>query len=218
MPSPPEIQALLAGGGRYDPEIIPKLEAHVKDQLEQGSYDIDANLAILKLYLLHPDESKVEIIEGVLLKALMAFPSPDFALCMYEIPEKYHPQLKEVTLLAQQLEMTRFKAFWKTAESADALKTAKGWQASVRNFIAGVIADTYRSIRTETLLELLNMQAGELDALIRTQGWTRSKEDKEVVVVNTKTFESGSVTVETKVPTHMSVDQYKGYVMVASST
>lgn len=211
--SPPQIQSLLNGGGRYDPVIIPQLEAYVKDQLEQDTYDIDANLALLKLYLLHTDTTKVEIIEGILLKALTAFPATDFALCMYQIPEKQHASLKEVRHLAQQLEMAKFKAFWK--ENLDMLAQAKGWQKKVRHFIAGVISATYRSIRKEQLMELLNLPAEDLDAIISAHGWTRSKEDKDLITVNTASFES--VRVEPKAPSKMSMEQYKDLFLAAAS-
>jgi len=211
--SPPHIQGLLNGGRRYDPAIIPQLEAYVKDQLEQDTYDVSANLALLKLYLLHPDETKVEIIEGILLKALTAFPATDFALCMYQIPEKHHASLKEVKDLAQLLETAKFKSFWKA--NLDLLTQAKGWQQKVRNFIAGVISATYRSIRKEQLMELLDLPAEELDGIISANNWTRCKEDKDLITVNTASFES--VSVEPKAPAHMSMEQYKDLFHAAAS-
>lgn len=62
------------------------------------------------------------------------------------------------------MEMAKFKSFWKESEGAEAifkrfpyhfshelepqaLKRAKGWQEKVRDFISGVIANMYRSIR-----------------------------------------------------------------------
>merc|ERR1740117_2007694 len=51
-----------------------------------------------------PEEMSPEVIENVLLKALMAFPATDFSLCMYQIPEKYRKSSKEVIQLAQWLE------------------------------------------------------------------------------------------------------------------
>merc|ERR1712060_574630 len=117
------------------------------------------NLAVLKLYLLYPEESKVEMMESILLKALLAFPAADFSLCMYQIPERYHGdtgELRDVVKLAQQLEMAKFKGFWKMAAESELLSPVTGWQTSVRGFIAGVVAATYRSIRSDELCELLN--------------------------------------------------------------
>merc|ERR1712224_607339 len=111
-----KIEELLVGGGRYDIDILPQLEAYLEEQLDKATYDLEANLAILKLYLLNPGEAKVKVYEGILVKALLAFPDTDFALCMYQIPERYHAQLKYPISLSNHLEMAKFKAFWKAAE------------------------------------------------------------------------------------------------------
>merc|ERR1719343_935768 len=138
--SPPEIQALLEFTSRYDPNILPDLVRYLEKQFKDGSYDPDANLAILKLYSLFPDEADVAIMERILIKALMAYPDTDFSLCMFQIHEKYHPQLKDMVQLAQQLEMAKFSKFWKDAEAMEQLKPAKGWKQAVRSFIAGVVS------------------------------------------------------------------------------
>merc|ERR1712118_313388 len=88
--------------------ILVQLEAYLHKQLSEATYDLDANLAILKLYLLYPDKAQVSVYEGILVKALMAFPATDFALCMYQIPEKHHAALKRVDQLSQHLEMAKF--------------------------------------------------------------------------------------------------------------
>eukprot|EP00747_Dinoflagellata_sp_TGD_P164613 gnl/TRDRNA2_/TRDRNA2_184777_c0_seq1.p1 gnl/TRDRNA2_/TRDRNA2_184777_c0~~gnl/TRDRNA2_/TRDRNA2_184777_c0_seq1.p1 ORF type:complete len:220 (-),score=62.61 gnl/TRDRNA2_/TRDRNA2_184777_c0_seq1:55-714(-) len=216
--SPPEVEELLRGGGRYDPTILPQLEAHLKDQLEKGTYDLEANLAILKLYLLQPDETKVEIIEGILLKALMAFPATDFSLCMFQIPQKYHTNLRDPVKLAQQLEMAKFKAFWKEAESVEILATAKGWETAVRTFIAGVVSATYRSSRKAELAELMNLAVKEVEPVIKQNGWTQSKEDKEIIIVSTATFESQRIEAAKAQSgnTKMSLENYKSLYMAAS--
>eukprot|EP00435_Cladocopium_sp_Y103_P070834 s274_g36.t1 len=193
-----------------------------EDQLEQDFFDPEANLALLKLYLLHPAKTEVSAIEGVLLKALMAYPATHFSLCMFQIPEKYHTDLKTVIKLSQQLEMAKFKSFWKESETAEALKRAKGWQEKVRDFIAGVISNMYRSIRSEQVTELLNLPAEELDARVKKMGWSRSKEDHRrvnrepnLIIVNTATFESARI--EPKGPNHMTLDKYKSLFFAASS-
>eukprot|EP00931_Biecheleriopsis_adriatica_P005278 TRINITY_DN106802_c0_g1_i1.p1 TRINITY_DN106802_c0_g1~~TRINITY_DN106802_c0_g1_i1.p1 ORF type:complete len:218 (+),score=66.81 TRINITY_DN106802_c0_g1_i1:90-743(+) len=214
--SPEEVKVLLSGGGRYSSDIVPDLEKHLEEQLAKGSFDADANLALLKLYLLHPALTNMTALENVLLKGLMAYPETHFSMCMFQIPEKYHADLKPVIKLSQQLEMAKFKAFWKEAETVEVLKKAKGWEESVRDFISGVISNMYRSIRSEQLMELLNISKKEdLDARIKKQSWTRSKEDKDLVVVNTASFES--IRVDVKGPTNMSLDQYKSLFFAAST-
>eukprot|EP00928_Gymnodinium_smaydae_P050295 TRINITY_DN33868_c0_g1_i1.p1 TRINITY_DN33868_c0_g1~~TRINITY_DN33868_c0_g1_i1.p1 ORF type:complete len:216 (+),score=56.46 TRINITY_DN33868_c0_g1_i1:131-778(+) len=213
--SPPGIAAKLHFQSRYDANILPDLVAHLDTQFRDGSYDADANMAILKLYSLYPEEADVSIMERILAKALTAYPETDFSLCMFQIHEKYHPQLKDMVQLAQQLEMAKFSKFWKDAEACESLKKAKGWKTSIQGFIAGVVSATYRSIRSEKLMELLSMSKGELDSLAKERGWTRSPEDKELIVVNKASFES--VKVEPKAATNMSLDQYHTLFLAAAS-
>jgi translation initiation factor 3 subunit K len=214
-----KIDSLLKGSERYAPETVEVLQEYVKEQLNKGEYSLDANLALLKLYLLYPESTNMEAIEGVLLKALMAFPATDFSLCMYLIPEKYHAELKEVTDLATQLELAKFKSFWKMAEGVEKLKKATGWESSVRLFIAGVISSTYRSVKAKQILDLLNLPESELDGMMKQQGWSKSKEDKEAVIVNTEKFESKRLEQEraTQQPTNMSLDQYRKLFTAATN-
>lgn len=224
--SPPAIEILLAGGGRYDVDILPQLEAHLEEQLEKATYDLDANLAILKLYLLYPVHAKVRVYEGILVKALCAFPATDFALAMYQIPEKHHAQLKDPIKLSQHLEMAKFKLFWKTAEEQvsaakeaevpEGISRAKKWQDAIRLFVCGVVSSTYRSIRCDQLAELLNLQPAELAPLIKANSWLISKEDKDVIIVRENA--SFEIKTETKAATTgMSLDMYRQLFMASSS-
>merc|ERR1719444_505047 len=200
------MEELLSGDGRYEASSLPKLEGYVQEQLSKGTYDLDVNLATLKLYLLYPDESKVEIMEAILLKALLAFPAADFSLCMYQIPEKYHQNVRE---------MAKFKAFWKMAAETDMLNQVTGWRAAVQQFVAGVVSATCRSIRSDELLELLDIKQADLDKLIKERGWNRSKEDKQMIIVSTASFESKRVVV--KEATNMTLDQYRSFFLASNT-
>lgn len=225
--SPKNIEGLLTEGGRYDVEILPELEKYLDEQLEKGTYDQEANLAILKLYLLYPKEVKVKVYENVLVKALTALPATDFALCMYQIPDKHHEQLKGPKQLADHLEKCKFKAFWKDAEAQieaakkvdeeAALSRAKGWEDAIRNFACGVVSSTYRSIRTDQLAELLNLPAQDVEKVIQVNGWTRSKEDKEVILVRADvSFEKARDEPKASATTGMSLDMYRQLFQASS--
>merc|ERR1712217_178624 len=113
--------------------------------------------------------------------------------------------------------MGKFKSFWKEAESVEALAKATNWQKAVRHFIAGVVSSTYRSIKTEVVMELLNIQdKKELDTVAKEHQWTTSPQDKAVLIVSNASFES--VAVEPKAPTNMSLGQYTALVKAASSS
>jgi translation initiation factor 3 subunit K len=225
--SPKHIQEMLSGDGRYDVEILAQLETFLEEQLDKATYDLEANLAILKLYLLYPEQQKPTIYEGILIKALMAFPNTDFSLCMYQIPEKHHGALKQIEKLAQCLEMAKFKAFWKAAEEqvtaakeseggeAQGISRAKGWQDAVRRFVCGVVNSTYRSIRKDQLAALLNMEVKDLAPAIKENSWVESKEDKEVIIVREQaSFDNGPA--EPKASTTMSLDMYRQLFMASS--
>ena len=83
----PETCASLLEQQRYDPEILPRLEAYVDAQCRNGMYDLDCNLSVLKLYKFHPDKSKTDVVGKILLKALMNLPHTDYLLCTYLIPD-----------------------------------------------------------------------------------------------------------------------------------
>ncbi|CAK0907502.1 unnamed protein product [Prorocentrum cordatum] len=220
--SPEEMGKLLSGKERYSADSVAPLEACLEDQLKTGSYSLDANLALLKLYLLFPDMTNKEIVEGILLKALMAFPATDFSLCMYLIPEKFHEELKSVTELASELELAKFKSFWKKTESVEGLKKAAGFQMAgchpqlhCRRHLLDVPLCQERPGRR--LAEPACRRAGcdgEGD-----QGWSRTKDDKNTLIVNTEKFESKRL-AEAKAsqePKRIGMDQYRKLFAAATS-
>jgi translation initiation factor 3 subunit K len=66
---------------RYNPENIKELEKYVQFQIEHKKYNLDANLALLKLYQFNPSLFQTLVTAHVLLKALTNLPHSDFLLC-----------------------------------------------------------------------------------------------------------------------------------------
>lgn len=66
---------------RYNPDNLPSLERYVEIQSRENAYDLEANLAVLKLYQLNPLQYNIDITSQILLKALTNFPHTDFVLC-----------------------------------------------------------------------------------------------------------------------------------------
>lgn len=66
---------------RYNPENLSALEQYVDAQVAEDTYDLEANLAILKLYQFNPTCFKTEYVVSILLKALANLPHTDFILC-----------------------------------------------------------------------------------------------------------------------------------------
>ncbi len=66
---------------RYNPDNIPLLEEYVQYQIEEKKYNLDANLALLKLYQFNPNHFQTLVTAHILLKALTNLPHSDFLLC-----------------------------------------------------------------------------------------------------------------------------------------
>lgn len=66
---------------RYNPENLPTLERYVELQSIENTYDLEANLAVLKLYQFNPATFNMHITCQILLKALTNLPHTDFILC-----------------------------------------------------------------------------------------------------------------------------------------
>lgn len=73
---------------RYNPDNLPTLERYVEIQSLENAYDLEANLAVLKLYQFNPHMYKIDITCQILLKALTNFPYTDFVLCKCLLTEK----------------------------------------------------------------------------------------------------------------------------------
>lgn len=57
-------------------------------QVRSGSYDSEANLALLRHYQFAPDKSNINCIATMLIKAQMQLPSHDFMQMLQLIPER----------------------------------------------------------------------------------------------------------------------------------
>ncbi len=65
----------------YNPNNLQILEKYICDQSRDNSYDLEANLAVLKLYQFNPQMTEKSIVVKILLKALTSLPNTDFVLC-----------------------------------------------------------------------------------------------------------------------------------------
>ncbi|EPQ28049.1 uncharacterized protein PFL1_04376 [Pseudozyma flocculosa PF-1] len=79
---PEHVEQLISGVDRYNPQNLESLHEYLAQQLDNGTYDLLANLAILKLYQFNPSDFNYVVVVNILLKALVAAPFPDFSLCL----------------------------------------------------------------------------------------------------------------------------------------
>lgn len=73
---------------RYNPDNLTTLEKYVEIQSRENAYDLEANLAVLKLYQFNPHRFNMDITCQILLKALTNLPHTDFVLCKCLLSEK----------------------------------------------------------------------------------------------------------------------------------
>ena len=157
-----QIRNMLCGIELYNPNNIELLHEYLIEQCAENTYDLEANLAILRLYQFNPKEVDKDDIIKILLKALTALPNPDFILCKSLIDpqffeeEEIDPNIKHVLQLHQLLEICDFKNFWTTLRSDPAVYLdIAGFDDSIRQFICYVVKITYQTINKSTLCELL---------------------------------------------------------------
>lgn len=208
MPRPADVEKAFQVENRYLPESVSVLTKYLDHQLAAGEYDLEANLAILKLMLIHPETSDAAVIRKVLIKTLTHAPAGDFSLCMFQIPERLHKsdELKRIIDLANLLEMAKFHQFWREADTIPDLDTNKGWREAIREFIVEVVTLTYQSIELKDFAELLNLKGKEAEAkkIVQQQGLELQGEQ---ILIKQNLEEVNSP--ETTMPQQLTLDQLK---------
>merc|ERR1712126_25320 len=76
-----QVAELLRGIDRYNPEHLTTLEAYVNAQAQEVTYDLEANLTVLKLYQFNPGYYNQFSVGQILFKALTNLPHTDLVMC-----------------------------------------------------------------------------------------------------------------------------------------
>eukprot|EP00667_Euglena_gracilis_P020741 EG_transcript_22514 len=154
----------------FEESLVDRLEEYVTQQLKENTFDMDANLHLLKLYQIFHSKASIDGIRKVLLKALMNLRQNAFTLALYLIPEKQQAdsQVEVLAELARLLEVAKYDEFWKKAEtSKDIVQAATGFNHAVRDFILDVLLMTYRTVDMPFLIEALNLKETELKTYLQ---------------------------------------------------
>lgn len=134
------------------------LESYVQTQAKKNTYDLEANLAVLKLYQFNPHLLNLDISHTILLKALTNFPHTDFVLCKcLLLPKQMQDDtVREIIYLADILEQCDFSLFWSKVETnSELFRGITGFYDSIRKFVCHVVSITFQSIEKEYLARLL---------------------------------------------------------------
>ncbi|XP_028680557.2 eukaryotic translation initiation factor 3 subunit K [Erpetoichthys calabaricus] len=169
---------LLRGIDRYNPENLATLERYVETQARENAYDLEANLAVLKLYQFNPAYFQTTVTAQILLKALTNLPHTDFTLCKCMIDQSHQEEgpIGQILYLGNLLETCHFQAFWQNLEeNRELIEGITGFEDSVRKFICHVVGITYQNIEKMLLAEMLgDLTDSQLRAWMSKYGWTES--------------------------------------------
>lgn len=183
-----EIENKLKGIERYNPLHIEILTEYFDAQCKNNQYDLEANMAILKLYQFNPNLFKSEVVEKILLKALTNMPHPDFILCELLIDSSKLSQgnIQEIILMHTRLELCQFKTFWSDLDAqGDLYRDIVGFEESIRNYVCHIVGITYQNIRSNLLQALLGLsdKTEEYKNWLKRNDW-KLNDDSYVTVAN----------------------------------
>jgi len=178
-----EIYGYLDSVERYNSSNLPKFQRYVELQVAENFYDLEANLAILKLYQFFPNLYDPEIVCWILLKAITNLPHSDFVLCrcLLGAAQLEDLHIRRIVYLANLLEVCQFKKFWEEKKGDEQLLSQiVGFDDSIKKFISHVVNITYQTIEGSALKELFGgIPDAELKSWIAKNGW---KEDQNGMV------------------------------------
>ena len=168
----------MEGLSRLNPEKLDFYIDYIKFQVENGFYDPDANLNILKLYQFSPElysRSCVGNVHMVLVKALMQLPNSDYVLCRAQLSQDMidDPLTKKIDEVARLLETCQFPEFWNVIQEEKIFSITVGFVEAVRNFVCFVLKLTYKNVEKDFLMQLLGPMTDQaiFEDLAKKNSW-----------------------------------------------
>ncbi|GAB1609701.1 eukaryotic translation initiation factor 3 subunit K-like [Argonauta hians] len=195
------VASLLKGIDRYNPENLPTLEQYVKMQVEENTYDLEANLAVLKLYQFNPGNYNESVTIYILLKALTNLPHTDFNLCHCFLSAKNlsSEEIQKVFFLADLLEKCQFITFWNYFQSMSEnlprmVYDITGFEDSIRKYICHVIGICYDTISRKVFTELLGyLPEIQSNQWINKYGWKLLDNDTIFIAVQEENIKTKNI-------------------------
>ncbi|GAQ88878.1 Eukaryotic translation initiation factor 3 subunit [Klebsormidium nitens] len=209
---------------QYNPDVLPDLEDYVQEQIVSETYDLNANLCLLRLYQFNPASVNIHAVARILVKGLMALPALDFQLYMSLIPERLHVEEPFATLLNLDalLETARFKEFWtEAARNRDILEVIPGFEAAMQRYAVHVLAMTYLRVPLPVLAEAINMNGPLLDKYIGQQerkGWEQLTTPEGKTVVKFPSSEYNTPSLRKITSDNLPLEQISKLLPVVEST
>ncbi|TYZ51667.1 hypothetical protein PybrP1_003409 [[Pythium] brassicae (nom. inval.)] len=168
-----QLRALEQTAGLYTEDAVVALEAYLAEQLAGATVDADANLALLKLYLIFPERADAAKVAAVLLKGVQATPSPYFTGATTLVPESLREDatVKLALEAGFLLQSCLFEEFWKL-DLAAAEAAAPGTLTAARAFILDAVRKSHSVVSTALLKAALSVSDAEVAAVVAAEHWT----------------------------------------------
>lgn len=150
------------------------IESYVEQQAKENTYDLEANLAVLKIYQFNPSLLDLDITYLILLKALTNMPHTDFVLCKCLLlpAQTQDDTVRDIIYLADILEQCDFTLFWSRVEATpDLFSKVSSFFDSIRKYVCHVVGITFQSIEKQYLCRLLDVSNATLNVWIKKYGW-----------------------------------------------
>eukprot|EP00630_Chrysocystis_fragilis_P012743 CAMPEP_0197408926 /NCGR_PEP_ID=MMETSP1165-20131217/29150_1 /TAXON_ID=284809 /ORGANISM="Chrysocystis fragilis, Strain CCMP3189" /LENGTH=226 /DNA_ID=CAMNT_0042935369 /DNA_START=12 /DNA_END=692 /DNA_ORIENTATION=+ len=163
----PAVEAILKSAEQFNESSIELLEENVRAQVAAGTYDFEANKALVKLYQISPWRCEAQVLALVLVKAMMARPAEDLTALRLMCPEallESTPLLRRIGKCESMLESARFGEFWELARD-EVVDLVPGFADSLRHFILRLLADTFATVSVDLVAAALGVQASDVRRL-----------------------------------------------------
>lgn len=188
---------MLKGIDRYNPNNLKTLERYVVVQSQENTYDLEANLAVLKLYQFN-QAYDLEITSQILLKALTNLPHTDFVLCKCLLNEELckTPPVDEIIYLADLLESCNLPLFWqRVSEVPELFVRITGFHDSIRKFVCHVVGITFQTIQKAILAQLLGgVDDQTLKFWVQKYGWREEPNDMVFIANQDENIKTKNIT------------------------
>lgn len=166
------LQSVHNNRGFCEMDNVKMLERYLIEQLQNKTVDIDANLALLKLYQIYPATASAEKVVKVLVKGIMAMPSTFFNGASSMISENIREDANVATMLRTgfMLQSCLFEEFWK--EEVSLAEEVPGFLESVRAYIVTAIGHSHSVISMDVFMAKLNVSEKEVAKIAAAEKWT----------------------------------------------
>eukprot|EP00010_Vexillifera_abyssalis_P007822 CAMPEP_0201544540 /NCGR_PEP_ID=MMETSP0173_2-20130828/1174_1 /ASSEMBLY_ACC=CAM_ASM_000268 /TAXON_ID=218659 /ORGANISM="Vexillifera sp., Strain DIVA3 564/2" /LENGTH=225 /DNA_ID=CAMNT_0047952695 /DNA_START=27 /DNA_END=704 /DNA_ORIENTATION=+ len=169
------IETLLEQRYSFDEkEARTQLEKFVDVQVTNTFYHHEANLALLKLYQYEPSTFQTNIVQNILILAMMQLPSTHFLQCTYLLPSEKDASLTAILTLQTLLESAQFEKFWSTVDH-DMVKHIPSFETSIQKYIIRTLSITFQKIRCDQFSKAVNVtDQSALSALVEANSLTKN--------------------------------------------